>query len=373
MIDLFSDASVLDRESIDNQLERVAESMYPALVDDGYSVKTASTEYSPTNIYDDLQQVLPHYYEDVEHSLFDSFSIAEKLEPDAYGYFTIRKMVFIVRYDGEDLAMTVATLKRGGSVKFGPTATLRTNRKRGLAWFLRDVVEQFFRNIEGIRKFYLTVSNNNHPALLFNLHRGFRIEGILHNQYKKGSNELVMGRFASDDLPGHKKTHKTEAEVFSAAAPVAGIWLRPDITELQSFLEPDLSSLYGKQDRLFYEHLANACEVKKNDYSRKGKTIIQAREQGHLTGLAICSPKRGGSLKIAPIICEDQQSFNALFQEVMRFAHSIRSLKIYFMTSLSEYSVLEWLLEKGLILEATLRSPYVDSIDLAVISRELKS
>lgn len=369
---LFAESSTIDLAALERELDHNLLRLYPGLHQDGIRVHVVTPERMPDRVLDSLSKVLPNFYGDVEDSLFGTFRSAAYLTADPNGYFTMRKVLFGIYSQTEALGLTMATFKRGGSVKFGPTAVAPDHRHMGLARALRDVVESVLQQVEGIRKFYLTVNTKNHPALLFNLDRGFRVEGSLRDQYQDKSNELILSRDASSPIPRHIIENMELATADAGGIPDVDVWENASVEELRGLMQPTLLKYYATGSESFYRHLVASSQAGIRDYAAKSKVVFRARQGDAITGLAVCAPKRGGSVKIAPLIALDRAAIPALLDRILIFSAQHDMKKIYATIPLAERGIVKQLLESGLDLEATLRAPYQTGQDFVVLSRKIE-
>ena len=75
---------------------------------------------------------LPAFYDEVDSSFSQMILDSSERTSDPYGYFTLSKKIFVGRILGESAIFTVATYKRGGSVKIGPTIVVKDHRRQGI-------------------------------------------------------------------------------------------------------------------------------------------------------------------------------------------------------------------------------------------------
>lgn len=370
-VTLFAESPAIDLEVLEQELDHNLQRLHPRLHKEGIRVHVVTPERMPDDVLVSLSKVLPNYYGDVEDSLFKTFRSAAYLTSDPNGYFTMQKVLFGIYSHDEALGLTMTTFKRGGSVKFGPTAVSPNYRHMGVARALRDVAESVLQRVEGIRKFYLTVNTKNHPALLFNLDRGFRVEGNLRDQYQDKSNELILSRDAASPIPQHIGEDKESAMSDDSKIPDVAIWEDASVKELRSLMQSTLVKYYATESESFYDHLVASSKAGLRDYASKSKVIFRARQGETITGLAVCAPKRGGSVKIAPLIAWNRTSLVALLDYIFIFSKQHGMKKIYATIPLAERGIVKQLMESGLDLEATLRAPYTTGQDFVVLSRKI--
>lgn len=364
---LFSETNEINVDYLESKLNEKLVELYPNLLSDGISVHVVTSEHMPDKVFDSLRRVLPKYYEEVEDSLFATFRQATQLTRDSNGYFTVRKILFgIYRYE-EALGITMTTFKRGGSIKFGPTAVTQEHRHVGIGTVLRDVVESILKEISDVRKFYLTVNSRNHPALLFNLERGFRVEGNMKDHYMSNSTELILSRKVYCPIP-RRKAHKIFEEDKQHATKV-DVWKNPEIDALKQIMQPVMKKYYATDCDIFYAHLLSSSNSEFRDYAMKSKVIFRANNGEKVTGIAVCTPKRGGSLKIAPLVASDNYTMCAMVDYISKYSRNRNIKKLYTTVPIEESYLLKWLMGMDYELEATLIEPYVTGQDFAVLAK----
>ncbi|HEV2122443.1 MAG TPA: GNAT family N-acetyltransferase, partial [Chloroflexota bacterium] len=310
-----------------------------------------------------LLRELPRFYDDVDHSFPASLAAASAAERDEVGYFTIQKLIYIARHGGTPIGFTVASRKRGGSVKIGPTAVMAEWRGQGVATHLRDEAEQRLFADRGARKLYLTVPANNLPALLFNLNRGFCIEAVLTDQYQEGRTELVMGRTemrppraADRALNLRHAPGKVRTEMISD----------PPLEALvQTFLEP-LRQLFDGIDISFFRSITEACKPERQSYAAKGKRAIVGYYEEVPDALCVYTPKRGGAVKLGPLVGRHVGAVESVLQAAYECAKAEGRRKLYAHLPSPCWDMIKLLGRRGFVIEGQLREPYKPGVDVLV-------
>ena len=326
-----------------------------------------------SEIREDLMNLLltelPRYYDGVDMSFVDSLIEAGSRTRDQWGYFTMNKEIYVLRNERDLLAFTVCTHKRGGSVKIGPTGTPARYRRQGYASQLRDVVEEHLFHHAGARKLYMTISTQNSAALSFNLERGFQVEGVLKAQYKRANDECVLAKFPSTKLspiaaPKSNPAPNRRYRIMSAL---------PSIDELASFLTKQLEETHRDIDREFAESVVQACSEDRQQVHLKGKHLICLETgEGSLGGVVVCIPKRGGSVKLSPVVAKDIAGFTMLADLGRAWAIERGAEKVFMHLPVVHGDWLQSALRSGWILEATLREAYRESVDIAVLRKDAR-
>lgn len=311
---------------------------------------------------------LRRYYDEVDSTFAESLLLSAAAPRDADGYFTMRKRLFSLWQEGAPIAFTVATVKRGGSVKIGPTATHPAHRRRGAASLLRDAVEHLVFD-EGARKLYMTISARNHPALEFNLRRGFRIEGVLGGQYRPGAAELVLGRFP--DWQGIDLRTVVPEWASDRATALSSADVTPSPELLRSYLGPRMAGLYEGVDDSFFHAVAAACRDDRQSYARKGKQVLVSGNGGRVTGLAVYVPKRGGAAKLSPFFAESEVAARRVHEMVVARAEAESRRRIYVHVPVAMSHLVAVLHGLGYSVEALLREPYRVGVDVLSLGLEL--
>ncbi|NUR63316.1 MAG: GNAT family N-acetyltransferase [Catenulispora sp.] len=324
-----------------------------------------------------LLKELPSHYDEVDATFPESILSNARNGQDPFGYFTLSKNVYTTYVDGRLAGFTVVTMKRGGSAKIGPTAVLPEFRRTGIASALRDIVERKLYEGLGVRKLYMTVSASNVPALLFNLDRGFKIEGILRGQYRRDQDEFVLGAFNPAGPPAVAAA-ETRYDVEAArgrwndaVGSTAALWTDPDVQELRAFLSPRLQDSFDQLDIGFYQAIVDACRESRQTYHQKGKRLLAARTDGVVSAVAVYVPKRGGGAKLSPCVADNADAARALIAEALELAASEGRRKIYIHVPDTRFDMVALLVWLGFAIEAQLREAYRPGTNIIVLGRLL--
>lgn len=310
---------------------------------------------------------LPAFYDEVDLTFPDMILESARNGADPCGYFTHAKRVYVGRMAGSAQVFTVATFKRGGSVKMGPTVTVPEARRYGVATAFRRQVEGSICAEPSVRKLYLTISASNVRTLLFNLGLGYQVEGALRGQYREGSMELVLGRIVRAGTGASpvplRLADGEEGPIVIGAGPV-------DAGELASFLLPRMASSFGDIDEAFAAAIVASLAPERQRYERKGKLLLVARRHGAICGVAVLVPKRGGSTKISPLVADDVASLRVLIDAASSVSATRSRRRIYAVVPRHHHDAIRLLEERGFSLEARLREAYRRDVDAAVLGRE---
>ncbi|GAA2405420.1 hypothetical protein GCM10010420_36460 [Streptomyces glaucosporus] len=309
---------------------------------------------------------LPHFYDEVDPSFPRSLMYTARLGSDDYGYFTLRKRIFVARRDRVPIGFTVATYKRGGSVKMGPTVTVAELRRTGIGTRFRGAVEAEIARDPRIRKLYLTISGSNDRTLLFNLGLGYQVEGVLRGQYRAGQDEVVLGRIVRP--AGEAAVGRNQIPAGSGRAPeVRQGTVDPD--RLAEFMLRRMRSGFAGVDHSFVESIVRALAADRQVYARKGKSLLTAYHDGAVRGVGVLVPKRGGAIKLSPLLVDDLGVARAIVRAACRLADDQGRRRIYVVLPIADNSVVELLLREGFALEAQLREAYRPGMDTLVLGK----
>jgi GNAT superfamily N-acetyltransferase len=270
-----------------------------------------------------------------------------KQATDPAGYFTLRKTIWKAEgIDGETLGFTVATEKRGGSIKFGPSLVASEHRNKGVGRALRLAVEEKYK-ARGFRKAYSTTNLRNAPGIYYLTGAGYAIEGHLRSHYQAGVDEVVLGKLLAN-APSPSASSGTE---------IGSVLLRrlqPYYDGLDSSFEESIFRVSGAETGLHDETF----------YTTKRKVLF-----GDPTGsFCVTTPKREGAVKLGPVLANDQSGLRNLVREVTEFYESRGARKLYCIVPFQESWMVLNLRSAGWDLEGALREPYRPYCDMAVLS-----
>lgn len=313
-----------------------------------------------------LVSELPTFYDEVDTTFPDMILDSAGREKDPCGYFTKAKRLYVGRLGESPQVFTVATFKRGGSVKLGPTVAVPTARRRGLATVFRRRVEGLICAESGVRKLYLTITASNSRTILFNLNLGYQLEGVLRDQYRDGSAELVLGRMVRPGTGEHPRPLRVPG---GDGTPIAVGLDAVDIDELADFLLPRMRGSFDDIDGSFAAAIIEALAPERQRYERKGKLLLVARRRGAISGVAVLVPKRGGSTKVSPLLADDAGTLRVLIDSACDLSVDHGRRRLYAIVPRHHCDVVRLLEERGFTVEARLREAYHRDVDVAVLGR----
>ena len=326
-------------------------------------------------------RIISASYDEIDRSFAKNIARINQLGADPYGYFTLGKEVWVIRDEltSQLIGFEVVTRKRGGSIKIGPTIVLPSQRGKGYASRFIEVLLQEYQQA-GARKVYVTAPLHHiSTAGLDFKYLGFRLEALLNSHYKEGQPERVAGRLlVSRNTPPRKSTVGIPEDQHTAAIPTIflgmGHFSREDLIK---YVVTTMQNCYDDIDDTFVMSILKASEVTDNfSYERKPKILYTLSAQENLVGVVVCSPKRGGTLKIAPLLLDvpfqTEVVVRSILGRVLEDAKNAQRKKISFLIPVQDWNILTGLISCELILEGILREPYKWGCDVAVLSLFIK-
>jgi GNAT superfamily N-acetyltransferase len=273
-------------------------------------------------------------------------------DDDPLGYFTLRKTMWkATSATGETIGFTIATEKRGGSVKFGPTLVAPSHRARGVGRSLRLAAEEHYKE-RGFRKSYSTTNLRNTAGIYYLVAIGYGIEAHCRSHYQTNVDEVILGKLLIPSrIPKQIKPAGSASTLLRRLAPY-----------------------YDGLDETFETNLFR-CATREADlgnevaHTNKQKVIFGQPEED----FCVTTPKRVGAVKIGPLLATDPDGLRAILGEVETYYLARNARKLYCIVPLEE----AWLAREMRLLqwelEGTLREPYRPLCDMAVLSRFLMS
>lgn len=309
-------------------------------------------------------------YDDIDESFANNILRADRERHDPWGYFTISKQVWVGETSGRRFGFIVTTRKRGKSIKLGPHVTERGLRGRGLGSALREAAIADLK-ARGMRKVYVDMPVTRPDMLAWDLKRGLRVEAHLAEQYRPGVDEIVMGAF----LRPQKYTGFPSTPPPGTVRPDG---IRPfdpsDSDALSPLLISGMHASYDEIDQSFSHSIVASTTRSGSLFREKGRFVqifeVRGRQCG---GCAVMVPKRGGALKVGPLVLHPDVDQYAALETLLRaldaeepFSHFRR---VYFVLPLWQSRMISTLLQSNFRLEGVLQSPYREGVDFAVAGR----
>ncbi len=309
-------------------------------------------------------QYVGKWYDEIDRSFPDRILETHRRGHDRFGYFTLTKKVYTVLHEGEVAGYTVVTWKRGGSVKFGPTLLKLEFQNLGLGPRIRRVLDDHLA-AKGARKSYSTIPDTHLIAVRYLIKSGHRIEGHLRQHYTPEHDDLVFGRILKPQAPSkHPKppTRRTGADLL----------ILDEVGELDSFtdfLMKAMPAWYDGIDETFAKSVVTAqTRFDEGDLSEKGKKVFIGLDGSDIVVALICSIKRGGAVKLSPLVSIVEVEAARLVLEAAEkyFVSLNRVRKLYSLVPLTDVDLASLFRDRGYQAEGILREPYRPGIDMIV-------
>jgi GNAT superfamily N-acetyltransferase len=294
-------------------------------------------------------ETITHLYPNSTLQTAESIIEKHKLGIDNNGYFTKKKTIWkgIDEFDNV-VAFTVISEKRGGSIKFGPTMVDKEKRKQGIGSTFRSLVEDYYRNL-GYRKSYSTTNVKNYAGIYYILKIGYKIELYLTKHYSKTDDEIVLSKMLN---PTNKKENASTIE------------------KQPEHIANYMARYYNDIDDVFFETInktaTNTHTFTENCYIYKKKFIFANNSEKLY---AVAFPKRGGCVKICPLILNDNEKSNLDFiHNLVQFYESAPVHKLYTFVPVEQCNDIVMLKKAGFYTEGIIAEPYKKNVDLIMLS-----
>ena len=324
-------------------------------------------------------------YDEITKDFARNLVKVDRLGYDPVGYFTIGKEVWLAfTKSGSDfVGCEVVTRKRGGCIKIGPTYIGPNMRGRGYAEQMINALCRSYRAV-GARKMYVTVPLNNAPTAVLDFQKlRLRMEALLSRHYHTKSSERVCGKFLEDSRDVESSTPpRLELSLANNTSANASIEINNLQTELplsllSNFIRTNMSHYYDDIDDDFVRALVHGTEESPKVYEKKAKILLTiVHDTTKLAGVAALTPKRGGSLKISPLIIDHKvvckKVLGDLLDMIMLQARRMSRRKITIILPVSCIAMIDAILAHGYVSEGILREPYKRSVDMVVLSKFLQ-
>lgn len=296
-----------------------------------------------------------------ESKLLDQLVGSEQADPN--GFFT-KKKALLVSYDessGNPTGALCLNYKRGGAVKIGPVVVDGERRGQGIGKTLFAAADIFAGAVEARKLFATTSHLNTAVNRLFDSY-GFAVEATFPDQYKRGSNELVWGKFTEGHPALADQTVKSLVQ-----EPVGPVVKIDSYTEADRRFVTYVNNTYnGWHDDLGEDFIDGmvAGQGRGLSYQDKGKVILLGKtEDDKPVGMLTFTPKRGGPVKIYPVAgSADAQA--TLLDRATDIAREHGNHKLYTFAHESDRAQHRLLTEQDFVMRGMLRSPYKDGHDL---------
>ncbi len=304
------------------------------------------------------------WYDEIDKSFVDRILESHEQRRDRYGYFTLKKRVYTLLHEGEVAGYTVVTWKRGGSAKFGPTLLKPDFQGKGLGPRFRMALDEFLKS-GGARKSYSTIPDAHSAAIRYLLKSKHTVEAHLRRHYTSKHNDLVFGRIL--DRPGVKATKGPTRRSSGTRLSVSDNIERYE--NFRDFILETMPAWYDGIDESFAESVYSAQgRYSPTDLSKKGKKVFLGNEGDEIFVTLICSIKRGGAVKLSPLLTKvDAKSSEVVLEAAeSHFLSLPRVRKLYSLVPSLDSDLVGLFTGKGYQAEGLLREPYKPGVDMVV-------
>jgi predicted transcriptional regulator len=304
-------------------------------------------------------------YDEIDASFAENIVNVSKLDEDPNGYFTFRKILYAIKINLNLIGFIVITEKRGNCIKTGPSILLNEYRNLGIGPFIRAKIEEVYK-VKGFRKIYCTCNSKDSSVINYLLKSNMRIEAHLFNQYSKEGSELIFGKLLVKHPKCNLKLIRSQSK-----STIISEFTAYDTLEMTDFLSEHFSKSYFNIDNKFIKRLLENAQRsnEKSAYSSKPKSIFISRTSyGSIKIVSICSPKRGGSVKLN-FISEtiNSESVKNNLSYVVNYYKTSKT-KIFTTIPTSDLKLLQLLEEFGFQKEGLLIEPYQNGVDMFFLS-----
>jgi len=303
------------------------------------------------------------WYDDIDESFAQNIIDAHNRGFDPLGYFTKTKTIWVAECNNQMYGFLVGTEKRGGSVKLAPGIIKPEYQKKGIGTQLWRRVEDIYRQKQA-RKIY-----NHAPLYRFDLLKwvttlGLNLEAHLKEHYRKGQDEYVAGKFLNRRIPQYVESIQwKDAEVNY----IIRDYEESDVVQLENFILKELPQWCDEIDSSFVKSIIQAERRFKETFRKKGKKIFVIESEGNLIGCCICSPKRGGAVKLAPFLLCSAKANYKMGEEFLSYIKDFfvdeGYRKLYALVPSLDLGSCRTFRRQGFEIEGLLREPYKDGID----------
>ncbi len=304
------------------------------------------------------------WYDNIDAEFAESIVRSHERGNDPHGLLTVRKRIHVFASARARVGFSVATEKRGGSVKFGPTVIQKQFQGHGLAVLGRRRLEELYRT-RGSRKAYSTIPDSHREALGYLLKAGYRVEAHLKAHYSRDHGEFVLGKRlispgkASDSFrPGQEIRGKVEISTET-----------PPEKALSDIVLSHMGVYYGDLNETFIRELCTGREDVPQE--EKPRATLFAYAHSDLVGVCSLSGKRGGAVKLAPFVTlDDSRVVDPLFESSEELARrEFDARKVYTVAPVANPKCGLILASRGYEIEGLLAEPYSPGIDMAVFAK----
>ena len=282
--------------------------------------------------------------------------------------FSRRKHVLEVRDSGDLAGFTVLTEKAGGSLKTGPTVLLEEYRRVGIGLATRQAIHELARSL-GFRKVYCTAPLDREDVVGYLLASGYRIEAHLMKRYHEGHDELVLGTVL-DDLTAPAPDFIREVQAVSTVERLTTV--DPEVSRL---LQTECEQVIEGLDRGWgLRQVSTAAAWAKGRARGSRKRILFVGRGLTTVNALLCTPKRGGSVKVTLATNTAHMESNCrLVETALEFLSREATMRmVYTNVPIPDRDTYAAFIELGFRPEGILERPYGPRQDFAVLARTLR-
>lgn len=293
-----------------------------------------------------------------------------KRDYDPEGIFTISKHILDIYKEGVLCGFIVITEKKGGAIKTGPTILFRYARQRHYGRKIRRRLHNGAR-VAGIRKVYCTAPFSNEAAFKYLIASGYQIEAHLKLQYHTNHDEFVFGYLVA-------AAETQEVSYSRAVEPVDQFNVaEKDDPEVAMVLKEEMKNIFMEvSEQWVIEQLgASTRTLLRIEGEGKPRVIFSGRNTA-VKCVALCSAKRGGSVKI--VLLTKTAHRKSLIRFLSYIEENMRQLfpgvrKFYATVPTGDIDVGAAFCSRGYEKEGVLRRPYNSICDFHIWSYRVEN
>src|SRR6266508_1276631 len=190
----------------------------------------------------------------------------------------------------------------------------------------------------------------------------WKIEALLQEQYRPGQDEYIAGKFLAPPAPP-----PITVQIWNETSPSRKVKTRlleaSDFSAFSSLIISEMSRYYSGIDEGFVESILEATHRFSHWYDEKGKVVFIAEDTASdVIGCAVATPKRGGSVKLAPLLMKpslaSMEAHISFLQYIRSFFLERKSRKLYTLIPIADMDTVRYTRQSGFQPEGILREPY---------------
>jgi ASC-1-like (ASCH) protein len=281
---------------------------------DAASVQTfvrPATEDDTPYVLEAFERALSPYYGG-DHSAHARRIIQTHLAggADPRGLLSARQLLLILWFRDRRKGILNLVFKRQATCKISPLILYPNDpRSRGLGAILLKAAEQQARRA-GARQLYCTVAASNHLALGFFTQFGFVICGQAIEQYKEGETEVLLRRPLIDDRG--RLRPKDLISVFEVKSQDEWVEARKLLLDRSSPMIEGVDDQWIDSLRYGTSDVSGIPRAE-----RRTSWAFAAKDRGgRFRAVALITSKKGGSLKVMPVVATDMNAFRAILVDL---------------------------------------------------------